>query len=98
MMIDWQAFLTVFVAALLSAVFVVALYSLGIRFLATPAPPAPLADGTFAPNGPDRDDEDDDVDDDTRPRWATIAANTCFVLSGAAVLVGIYLIVPALHG
>lgn len=97
-MIDWMAFLAVFASSLFAAVFVVALYSLGIRFLATPAPPARLPDGSFEPNGPDRDDENDDVDDAGRPRWATIAANTCFVLSGAAVLVGIYLIVPALHG
>lgn len=96
-MIEWMAFLTVFLAALVSAVFVVALYSLGIRFLATPAPPVQLEDGTYEPNGPERDDEDDDIDGVGRPRWATVAANVCFVLSGAVVLVGIYLIVPALH-
>ncbi|QBE49441.1 hypothetical protein [Leucobacter triazinivorans] len=97
MNIDWMAFLIVFVAALLSAVFVVALYSLGIRFLATPAPPVRLDDGTFAPDGPSRDDEDDDVDALGRPRWATVAANVCFALSALAVLIGIFLIVPALH-
>ena len=96
-MIDWMAFVTVFVVSLLGATFVVALYSLGIRFLATPAPRARLADGSLEPNGPSRDDEDDDVDDLGRPRWATIAANVCFVLSGLAVLVGVFLIVPALH-
>lgn len=98
MTIEWQAFLIVFGAALASAVFVVALYSLGIRFLATPAPAVPREDGTFEPNGPARDDEDDDVDAVGRPVWATVAANVCFVLSALAVLVGIYLIVPALHG
>lgn len=97
-MIDWLAFLTVFVAALASAVVVVALYSLGIRFLATPAPKVLRPDGSFEPDGPSRDDEDDDVDDFDRPRWATIAANVCFALSVVCVLVGIYLIVPALHG
>lgn len=96
-MIDWMAFVTVFVVSLLGATFVVALYSLGIRFLATPAPRARLADGSLEPNGPSRDDEDDDVDDLGRPRWATIAANVCFVLSALAVLVGVFLIVPALH-
>ncbi|GAA1595039.1 hypothetical protein [Leucobacter chromiireducens] len=95
-MIDWMAFLVVFGAALVSAVFVVALYSLGIRFLATPAPPAPRPDGSFEPNGPSRDDEDDDIDLG-RPRWATIAANVCFGLSGLAVLVGVFLIIPGLH-
>lgn len=94
MNIDWLAFLTVFGASLGSAVFVVALYSLGIRFLATPAP-ARVREGAA---GPDRDDEDDDVDGAGRPGWATAAAYICFGLSAIAVLVGIYLIVPALHG
>lgn len=97
-MIDWVAFLIVFAAALVSACVVVALYSLGIRFLATPAPPARREDGSFEPDGPSRDDEDDDVDDLGRPRWATVAANLCFGLSALCVLAGIYLIVPALHG
>ncbi|GAA2827503.1 hypothetical protein FB468_2668 [Leucobacter komagatae] len=97
--INWMAFLTVFGAALFSAVFVVALYSLGIRFLATPPRPARRPDGSIEPVGPDRDDEDDDIDEEAgRPLWATIAANVCFGLSAIAVLVGIYLIVPALHG
>ena len=97
-MIDWIAFVAVFAAALVSALVVVSLFSFGIRFLAIPAPPAPQPDGTLAPAGPSRDDEDDDVDDLDRPRWATIAAYTCFTLSAGCVLGGIYLIVPALHG
>ena len=97
MTIDWLSFVIVFVASLGAAVFVVALYSLGIRFLATPAPAVRRADGTFEPNGPSRDDEDDDVDDIGRPAWATVAANICFGLSVVAVLVGIFLIIPALH-
>ena len=97
-MIEWMSFLIVFGTSLGAAAVVVALYSLGIRFLATPAPPVPLADGTYEPNGPDRDDEDDDVDDLGRPRWATAAAYVCFALSIICVLIGIYLIVPALHG
>lgn len=86
-----MAFLTVFGVALFSAVFVVALYSFGIRFLATPPSRAEAV-------GPDRDDEDDDIDEAGRPAWATVAAYICFGLSVVAVLVGIYLIVPALHG
>ncbi|KUF06388.1 hypothetical protein [Leucobacter sp. G161] len=97
--INWMAFVTVFGTSLFAAVFVVALYSLGIRFLATPPRPARRPDGTIEPVGPDRDDEDDDIDEEAgRPRWATIAANVCFTLSVIAVLGGIYLIVPALHG
>lgn len=97
MNIDWFSFVLVFGAAIFAAVFVVALYSLGIRFLATPAPSARRPDGTIEPSGPSRDEEDDDVDDLGRPRWATVAANICFGLSVAAVLVGVFLIIPALH-
>ncbi|GAA2188599.1 MULTISPECIES: hypothetical protein [Leucobacter] len=96
-MIDWMAFIIVFGAALVSALFVVSLYSLGLRFLATPAPAPRLADGSVAPNGPSRDDEDDDVDAAGRPTWATVLANICFGLSVLVVLVGIFLIIPALH-
>lgn len=91
-MIDWMSFVIVFGASLLSAVLLVSLYSLGIRFLAIPARLEPTHEG------PSRDDEDDDVDDLGRPRWATVAAYTCFGLSILGVLFGIYLIVPALHG
>jgi len=91
--IDWMSFVIVFVASIASAITLVALYSLGIRFLATPA----RVDAGPAPSVP-RDDEDDDVDPLGRPSWATIAAYTCFALSAAGVLFGIYLIVPALHG
>jgi len=96
-MIDWGAFLVVFLSALISACALVALYSLGIRFLATPPPKVQREDGSFEPDEPSRDDEDDDVDNPGRPRWATVAAYTCFALSVAGVLFGIYLIVPALH-
>ena len=96
-MIDWLAFVIVFASSIIAAGIVVSLYSLGIRFLATPAPKVRRADGSFEPDGPSRDDEDDDVDDLGRPRWATISAYTCFALSAACVLFGIYLIVPALH-
>lgn len=91
-MIDWAAFLTVFVTALIGAAVSVALYSLGIRFLATPPPKIRNGDGSYEPDQPSRDDEDDDVDALGRPRWATIAAYTCFALSGATVILGILLI------
>lgn len=62
-MIDWAAFVTVFVASLLSACIAVTLFSLGLR----------IADGTAA--------------------WRRPVAVAMFVLCGAAVLVGLYLIV-----
>jgi len=97
-MIDWSAFLVVFAAALVSACALVALYSLGLRFLATPPPKVAAEDGSFEPDAPSRDDEDDDVDDLGRPRWATAAAYSCFALSALGALFGIYLIIPAFHG
>lgn len=97
MTIDWMAFVIVFCSALGAAAVVVSLYSLGIRFLAIPAPPVRQSDGSYAPNGPSRDDENDDVDALGRPRWATVSANICFALSACFVLVGIFLIVPGLH-
>ncbi|WP_368499582.1 hypothetical protein [Herbiconiux sp. A18JL235] len=33
----------------------------------------------------------------SRPAWATVLSYLCFVLSGCAVLFGIYLIVPFFH-
>lgn len=96
-MIDWAAFLIVFSAALFAAAALVALYSLGIRFLATPPPKIVREDGSVEPDAPSRDDEDDDVDALDRPRWASAAAYACFTLSAIGVLFGIYLIVPVLH-
>lgn len=96
-MIDWLAFLIVFLTSLTAAATVVALFSFGIRFLATPAPKVRRADGSFEPDGPSRDDEDDDVDKIGRPVWASVLAYLCFALSASCVLVGIYLIVPYFH-
>ncbi len=62
-MIDWAAFVTVFVASLVSACLATTLFSLGLR----------IGDGTG--------------------RWRRPVAILMFVLCGAAVLVGIYLIV-----
>lgn len=90
-MINWTAFLVVFSTSLFASALTVSLYSLGIRFLATPIHVA----GEL--KGPARDEEDDDIDG-KRPLWATAGAFTCFSLSILVVLYGIYLIVPAFHG
>ncbi len=82
-MIDWSAFLVVAVAALVGAVAVVCLFSLGVRLLAV---------------GTEYDDEGDKVSvTGIRPQAATVGGYVCFALSGLAVLYGVYLIVPALH-
>ena len=82
-MIDWSAFLVVAVAALVGAVAVVCLFSLGVRLLAV---------------GTEYDDEGDKVSvTGIRPQAATVGGYVCFTLSGLAVLYGVYLIIPALH-
>lgn len=43
-------------------------------------------------------DEEDATSARSRPALAKAGAFICFALSGVAVLCGIYLIVPALHG
>jgi hypothetical protein len=97
-MIDWLAFLAVAVAALVSAAVVVSLFSFGLRLL-------------NVGHGADAEETVETVQTtDTgstnvvelvtavpRPRWATIAAVACFTLCAAAILYGIYLIVPFFH-
>jgi hypothetical protein len=90
-MIDWPALILVAAVAIGSAALLVALFATGIRFLATPPVNAEAV-------GSARDDEMDDVSDPTRPRAATVGGVICFVLAGIAVLFGVYLIIPALHG
>jgi hypothetical protein len=88
MTIDWFSFLVVFAAAIISAVVVVALFATAIRLFATPH--------RGAPPGAARDEEMDDVEG-SRPTGATVGGIVLFVLSGLAVLFGLYLIVPFLH-
>ncbi len=83
-MIDWTAFLIVAGASLLAACLVSALFALGVRLLAV---------------GTEYDEEGRKVSvTGIRPQAATIAGSICFGLCGLAVLYGVYLIVPALHG
>lgn len=90
MTIDWLAFLQVFVAAIVAACAVVALFAAAIRLLATPPHGAT---GT----GAARDEEMDDVEGVSRPRVATTGAVVLFVLAGCAAAYGVFLIIPALH-
>lgn len=66
-MIDWQAFLIVFVASAVSACLLVMIFSLALR----------LGDGSAA--------------------WRKPVSVGLYVLCGIVVILGIYLIVPALH-
>ncbi|RWZ46529.1 peptidase [Labedella phragmitis] len=110
-MIDWGAFVIVFAAALSGTVVVVGLYALGLRLLVlggrvpvvvpaeftdaiTVLTPAEIASAERKAAKAARKNPLT-----TRQRQlATYAAYLCFGLCAAAVLFGIYLIVPALHG
>ena len=110
-MIDWLAFLLVLVSALLATVVVVITYSLGIRLLTvsgrTPiVTPAEFTDAITVITPAEAKAAMKKAAKaakkspltDRQKRAALIGARTCFTLSGIAALVGIYLIVPVLHG
>lgn len=90
MTIDWLAFLGVFGTALGSACVIVLCFATAIRLLALPPRGAAVL-------GSARDEEMDAVEHGTRPRIATVGATALFVVGGAVVLFGIWLIVPVLH-
>ncbi len=105
-MIDWLAFLLVLVSALLGAGTVVASYALGIRLLTlsgrTPiVTPAEFTDAiTIMTPAEIRQAEKRAAKaakksplSEGQKRSAFVASWSCFAVSGAAVLVGVYLIV-----
>ena len=110
-MIDWIAFVIVLVAALVGAGVVVSLYALGIRLLTvagrTPVvAPAEFTDAITvitpeeaakAAKRAEKAARKSPLTDGQK-RLARTGAWACFALSGVAVLYGIFLIVPALHG
>lgn len=109
-MIDWFSFLIVLVAALLGAAVVVSAYSLGIRLLTlsgrTPiVTPAEFTDAITVVSPAEAKAAAKRAEKAAKKspltagqkRAALVGAWACFAVSGIAVLVGIYLIVPALH-
>lgn len=109
-MIDWFAFLIVAISALIGALLVVALFSTGVRLLAVSGrvphvPPATFTDAITIMTAKEakshakkaRKAAERSPLSETQKRSAFAGAWACFVLSGIAVLWGIYLIVPALH-
>jgi len=110
-MIDWAAFLIVFAASLLAAALIVSLYALGLRLLTVSGriPVVAPADFTDAitvitpekaaarARKAAKAAKKNPLSHRQR-QLAFAAAVACFVLCGVAVLYGIYLIVPALHG
>lgn len=110
-MIDWLAFLLVLVSALIATVVVVSLYSLGLRLLTvsgrTPiVTPAEFTDAITVVTPAEAKAAAKKAAKaakkspltDGQKRAALIGARACFVVSAIAVIVGIYLIVPVLHG
>ncbi len=106
-----MAFLVVLVSALVGAAVVVSAYSLGVRLLTvsgrTPiVTPAEFTDAitimspTEAAHAAKRAAKAAKKSPLSagQKQAAFVGAIACFVLSGFAVLFGIYLIVPALHG
>ena len=109
--IDWLAFLLVAGVALIASCAVVTLYALGLRMLSTAgkAPhvtPAEFTDAITIVTPAEAAAEAKRVRKASarnplttgQKRLALCVAYVCFVLCGAVVLFGIYLIVPAPHG
>lgn len=109
-MIDWGAFVVVFVAALLGATVIVSTFALGIRLLTlsgrTPiVTPAEFTDAITVISPAEAKAAAKKAAKaarkspltDRQKRAAFVGACACYTVSGLAVVIGIFLIVPALH-
>ncbi|MDF2665125.1 MAG: hypothetical protein K0R81_975 [Microbacterium sp.] len=85
--------LLVFVVGLAATVIIAGLYALGIRFFAVGAPDVVVRHGDD-PEGPTAIVA---PREHARPRAATAAGLVCFAGVAAAVLYGIYLVIPLFH-
>ena len=92
--VDWGSIGLVFVVGLIATLVVVGLYTVGIRLLATGAPDIQVgADGD--PEGADAVIHDRVR---ARPLAAAVGGYACFAGFAAAVVFGVYLVIPAFHG
>ncbi|HEY5221934.1 MAG TPA: peptidase [Microbacteriaceae bacterium] len=109
-MINWISLVVVALAAISSACLIVVLYSLGLRLLSTAgrtplAIPAEFTDAITIVTPAEAAAEAKRIRKAakrnplsvTQQRLALVGAYTCFILCVAAVLFGIYLIIPAFH-
>jgi hypothetical protein len=109
-MIDWAAFLVVFVASLIGACVVVTFYALGTRLLAAAGralfvEPAEFTDAitVISPEKAAKALKKANKAlkknplTDAQKRLALTGAYACFILCGLAVLYGLYLIIPFFH-
>ncbi|MEO6201471.1 MAG: peptidase [Cryobacterium sp.] len=108
---NWGAFLVVAAASLVSSALIVTMYSLGLRLMTTAgrSPEVGPAEftGAITVLTPKRQAKDAKRTrkalaanplTDGQKRLALVGAYACFSLCAVAVLYGVYLIVPALHG
>ena len=79
--IDWGAFGLVVVAAVAASVVIVVFFSVALRLLATGTSTGPAGNPTSV----------------SRPPLATAGAVVCVAICVAAVLYGLYLVIPAFH-
>lgn len=84
--IDWGAFAIVFIVAFAAAVLIVGCYALGLRLLATGSGDDTGADGSIVSGARGE-----------RPLGATVGGFACLAVCVAAVLYGLYLIIPQFH-
>ncbi|MGO2664322.1 hypothetical protein, partial [Mycetocola reblochoni] len=109
--VDWVAFLSVLVWAMTAAIVVVGLYALGVRMLirggrVPVVAPAEFTDAITVLSPAEARKAERKAEKAARKnpltagqkRLARLTAYACFGLCAGAVLFGIYLIVPALHG
>ena len=86
--VDWGAFVVVFATALAATAVIVTAFATGVRLFADGAVESDGLAGAAVPSGgPSR----------SRPLGATVAGGLCFAVGIAAVLVGLWLIVPQFH-
>lgn len=110
-MIDWMGFVVVLVAALSGTVVVVGTYSLGLKLLVRAGrvpvvTPATFTDAITVLTAAEIKSAAKKAAKAVRKnpltpaqkRLSVIAAYSCFTICALAILFGIYLIVPALHG
>jgi hypothetical protein len=80
--VDWGSIALVSVTALVATVVIVTVFSLGLRLLAIGSPDDQDGRGTASVS---------------RPALATIGGIICVGIGAAAVLYGIYLVIPLFH-
>ena len=88
--VDWGAFVVVFATALAATAVIVTSFALGIRLFADGAVESDGGSGIVAA-GPGASASR------SRPLAATVAGGLCFAVGTAAVLFGLWMIVPQFH-